>query len=683
MTPRKPPGGTSHPAAKRGPALSRHAAVVPGASLTVQLASPASDVPAGPGWVHEIKYDGYRVLAHLDGSAARLVTRSGKDWSERFPTVVDALSGLGLRNTVLDGEVAVELEDGTTSFQYLQNAGGSPSAGRLRFYVFDLLYLDGGDLRARPLLERKSRLEGLVPPGHPVLRYSDHVRGSGPAFFAQACRLGLEGIISKVADGAYRGGRSRSWLKLKCVREQEFVVGGYTEPAGSRGGLGALHVGTYDDAGRLEYRGKVGTGFTASVLRDLRRRLDGLARADSPFAGGPTGASARGSRWVDPEVVVQVRYTELTRDGRLRHPAYRGLRVDKSAAGVRLEVPAVAGTGTAPVTGGSRRPEGAEPLAPEEHSVEQDGGGMAEKKTRAGAAAPVLVAGTRLTSPSRVLYPGQGLTKLDLARYYEGMAEWMLPHLARRPLTLVRCPAGRQAECFYQKHMDASAPASIERVSLEERSGPKVYGAVRDLSGLVALVQMGALELHTWNSRSDRLERPDRFVIDLDPDPAVAWDAVVDAALHVRYVLDDLGLESFLKTTGGKGLHVVVPLVRRSGWDEVKAFSRAVATTLAGAAPDLYTTDLALRKRSGRILLDYLRNSRGATAVEAYSTRSREGAPVAAPIHWDELADGVRADTFNVRNMPGRVADLGQDPWSGMGSVRQSLTAEMKRRAGL
>jgi bifunctional non-homologous end joining protein LigD len=651
--------------------------------MALQLASPASEVPLGPDWIHEIKYDGYRVLARLDGTAASLVTRSGKDWSERFPAVVDALSGLGLRDTVLDGEVAVELEDGTTSFQYLQNAGNPPSAGRLRFFAFDLLRLDGADLRARPLLDRKSRLEGLVPPGHPVLRYSDHVRGNGPAFFEQACGHGLEGIISKRADGPYRGGRSRSWLKLKCVREQEFVVGGYTEPAGSRGGLGALHVGTYDDAGRLEYRGKVGTGFTASVLRDLRRRLDALVRSDSPFSGGPTGVSARGSRWVEPELVVQVRYTELTRDGRLRHPAYRGLREDKPAADVRLEAPPAAGAGAAPATGNSLPPVGVGALAPDEHSAEREGEGMAEKKARGRGAGAVMVAGTRLTSPSRVLYPGQGLTKLDLARYYEGMAEWMLPHLARRPLTLVRCPAGQQAECFYQKHMDASAPPSIERVPLEERSGPKVYGAVRDPAGLIALVQMGALELHTWNSRSDRLERPDRFVIDLDPDTAVTWDAVVDAALHVREVLDDLGLESFLKTTGGKGLHVVVPLVRRSGWDEVKAFSRAVATTLSEAAPDLYTTDLALRKRTGRILLDYLRNSRGATAVEAYSTRSREGAPVAAPIHWDELADGVQADTFNVRNMPGRVADVGEDPWSGMWTVRQSLTAGMKQRVGL
>jgi bifunctional non-homologous end joining protein LigD len=296
--------------------------------------------------------------------------------------------------------------------------------------------------------------------------------------------------------------------------------------------------------------------------------------------------------------------------------------------------------------------------------------------------AAVQVGGVRLTSPDKVLYPEQGITKLDLAEYYRAVADWMQPHVSGRPLTLVRCPSGR-GRCFFQKHIDDSAPPDIRRVEVEESDGPATYGVVDSAAGLVSLAQLGALELHTFNVREDQLEKPDRFIIDLDPDEGIEWDVVVDAATHVGTVLDELGLVSFLKTTGGKGLHVVVPLTRRAGWDEVRAFSKAVASLLVRAAPDLYTLDVSKRKRKGRILLDYLRNSRGATAIEAYSTRARPGAPVAVPIAWDELYDGVRPDTFNVKNIMERLSALPEDPWKEMGYVRQSLTAPMKRRLGL
>ncbi|HUF49721.1 MAG TPA: non-homologous end-joining DNA ligase [Longimicrobiales bacterium] len=308
--------------------------------------------------------------------------------------------------------------------------------------------------------------------------------------------------------------------------------------------------------------------------------------------------------------------------------------------------------------------------------------GTARSGTRAGDAT-VDVAGERLTSPDRVLYPDQGLTKLDLARHYERVAELMLPHIGGRPLTLVRCPSGRQGQCFFQKHLDESAPAAVRRVQVEERDGPAWYGTVDSVAGLVSLVQLGTLEFHTSNARADRLDRPDRFLIDLDPDEGLGWGDVVTAAFEVRDLLAELGLVSFVKTTGGKGLHVVVPLVRRASWDEVKAFSRAVAALLAGAAPDRYTIELAKKKRHGRILLDYLRNTEGATAVEAWSTRARPGAPVAVPIEWDELRDGVRSDSFTVENLPDRLAALRADPWREIGTVRQSLTVPMKRKVGL
>lgn len=638
-----------------------------------QLASLTADAPAGDDWVHEIKYDGYRLLAGAAGGVVQLLTRNRKDWTGRFTEVADGVRSLGLDGTLLDGEVAVEGPGGVTDFQALQNVLNSPAVGTVQFFVFDLLYLSGEDLRGAPLVERKERLRQVLAEAPPVLRYSDHVVGRGAAFFSEACQHGLEGIISKRASAPYRPGRGLDWRKVKCVREQEFVIGGFTEPGGSRQDLGALHVGARDDDGRLIYRGKVGTGFTASALRDLRRRLAPLERPRSPFSDGPTGGAARGSHWVEPQLVARIRFTEITGDGRLRHPAFDGLREDKDAAEVRLELPAAPGPAEPP--GADERAAPAKPAARTSRESAKS------RRTRSGR--QTEFAGVRLTSPAKVLYPEQGVTKLELAQYYEAVANWMLPHVRARPLTLVRCPAGRGSACFFQKHIDETTPEAVRRVLIEERDGPEWYGMIDSLAGLVSLTQIGALELHTFNSRADRLERPDRFILDLDPDEGLDWADVVEAALHVRDVLAELGLTSFVKTTGGKGLHVAVPLVRRTGWDEVRTFSRAVASLLARAAPDRYTTEMSKRKRRGRLLLDYLRNARGSTAIEAYSTRARAGAPVAAPIHWGELLEGVRSDTFTVRTMPERLETLGEDPWKEFGAVKQSITAPMKRRVGL
>jgi bifunctional non-homologous end joining protein LigD len=641
-----------------------------------QLATLTADAPEGPDWVHEIKYDGYRLVAYVHGTGVRLLTRNRKDWTDRFPTVADALAGLGLKDAVLDGELAVEVEGGLTSFQALQNALSRPEGGSLRFFLFDVLRSGGRDVRRRPLVERKQLLRDLFSTAEGVLRYSDHMEGRGAEFFREACAHGLEGIISKRRDAPYQGGRGTAWLKVKCVREQEFVIGGFTEPSGSRSGLGALHVGAWE-GDRLIYRGKVGTGFSDRVLSDLRRRLDGLTTPASPFADGPRGAAARGSHWVRPELVARIRFTDITDDGRLRHPSFDGLREDKPPREVQLEVPveeesALSASGRSPVTSRSHG-RGRTASAGRRSTPAKSG-------TRGSA---VQVGGVRLTSPGKVLYPEQALTKLDLAEYYRDIAEWILPHIRNRPLTLVRCPAGRGGSCFFQKHIDDSAPEAIRRVEVVERDGPETYGMVDSVEGLISLAQLGALELHTFNVRADQLEKPDRFLIDLDPDEGMEWDRVVEAAGHVRQALEELGLECFVKTTGGKGLHVVVPLIRRSEWEEVRVFSRAVASLLADALPDRYTLDVSKRKRKGRLLLDYLRNARGATAIEAYSTRARHGAPVATPIAWEELHEGVRPDSFSVSNIRERLATLKEDPWKDYGAVRQSLTAPMKRKLGL
>jgi bifunctional non-homologous end joining protein LigD len=528
-----------------------------------------------------------------------------------------------------------------------------------------------------PLLQRKERLAAWLSDAADPLRYSDHVIGRGAAFFDEACRHGLEGIISKRLDAPYRSGRSRAWLKVKCGRRQEFVVVGYTEPGGSRPGLGALVLAARTAAGELRYTGRVGTGFTARTLRDLRRRLEALERASPPVSNPPGGRAGGEIRWVEPRLVAEISFTDWTDEGLLRHPSYQGLREDKPASEVGFEE-AAAGASARPVQRrGSRTGRvkatgrtGSQPVA-----RRSSHGGRDDEVAE--------VSGVRLTSPHKVLYAPQGITKLDLARYYEAVADWMLPHVSNRPLTLVRCPAGHDGHCFYQKHMDPSAADSIRRVRVDAEPDAQPYGAVDSPAGLVSLVQMGVLEIHTWGSRRDRLEQPDRITFDLDPDEGLAWTRVIAAAFEVRDFLRALDLESFLKTTGGKGLHLVVPIRRRNEWDEVKEFARAIAAAVAADAPGRYTTNISKAKRRGRILIDYLRNGRGATAVEAFSTRARSGAPVAAPIRWDELTQRMRPDRFDVRSLPRRLASLRGDPWADMTSIRQGVTVKMKRAVGM
>jgi bifunctional non-homologous end joining protein LigD len=420
----------------------------------------------------------------------------------------------------------------------------------------------------------------------------------------------------------------------------------------------------------------VGTGFTARTLLELHRTLERLERPAPPFANPPRGADARGAHWVEPRLVCEVAFTEWTRDGNLRHPTFQGLREDKDPREVRRELP-VTPPGPTPKTAGHAA-KGTSATAATMATMAKD----SRAATMVRRAGPVEVAGVRLTHPERVLFPGVGLTKRDLALYYERIAEWMLPHIADRPLTLVRCPEGQGGECFYQKHVTDQFSDSVRRVPVEEGGKTVPYGAIDSPAGLVALVQMSVLELHIWGSHRDQIERPDYAVFDLDPDEGLAWERVVEAALALRELLADAGLRTFLKTTGGKGLHVVLPLNRRHGWDEVKGFTRAVTEAMVAAQPDRYTSNLLKARRKGRIFIDYLRNGRGATSIAAYSCRARPGAPVSAPLDWDELRTGVRANTYTVETLPARLEALAADPWSELRSVKQSITAAMKRRFG-
>lgn len=632
-----------------------------------QLATLVEQIPTGEGWVHELKYDGYRILCRVKDGAATLFTRNGHDWTSKLHRIAETIAALSVKNAWLDGEVVALKPDGRISFQTLQNAFDARSDSDLVYYVFDLLYLDGYDLRPVPLIERKRLLASLLKGGRSgVIRYSDHIAGQGDVAYAEACRSGMEGLIAKRADAAYRAGRNRNWVKVKCGRRQEFVIGGYTEPSGSRVAFGALLLGVYDGRGRLRFAGRAGTGFSEPVLMDLHRRLRALEQSQPPFADPPRGADRHGVHWVAPELVAEVAFAEWTSEGQLRQASFQGLREDKDPRSVVHERPAPQASGEIDAKSSNRcrrRRVGTAQSAQ-----------VSRRASRGGSA---VVAGVTLSHPDRVLFPEQNLTKLALARYYETVSEWIVPHVKDRPLTLVRCPEGHDKECFYQKHANERIPDVVGRVEIPEEGGASCYMVADSSAALIGLVQMGVLELHTWGAKRDKLDRPDRMVLDLDPDPSVPWRSVIEGAQLVRTLLSELQLVCFVKTTGGKGIHVVVPLRRVHTWEEVKTFSQALADHLVRMIPERFVANMAKHKRKGKIYVDYLRNAKGATTVAAYSTRAKPGAPVSVPLAWDELSADVRSNHFTVANLPDRLQHLREDPWREYFTAAQKITRKM------
>lgn len=633
----------------------------------VELATLVDAAPAGEGWMHEIKFDGYRMLCRIEGGKAQFISRNGKEWTSKFGELPSEVQALPVKTAILDGEVVVLEEDGKSSFQALQNAFQTSGDALFYYYIFDLLHLDGVDLTGAPLEARKEILSRLLKKQKGSVRYSDHVLGNGPAFFEQASKLSLEGIISKRLGRPYVAGRGDDWLKIKCSLREEFVIGGFTKPEGSRTHFGALLLGYYDGGGDLVYAGRVGTGFSDATLEELHEKFRKLIQKTSPFSNmkGTTG-QARGVTWLKPALVGQVQFSNWTGDKQLRHPSFQGLREDKPAKKVIRDEPVSSESieSTKRATGTSKSPRK----------------GRTAKNDAQNVTGSNEVAGVALSHPDKVLYPEDGYSKLDLAKYYEIAAEWMLPHVAGRLLSLVRCPAGSGQKCFFQKHPGEGTSELLSRTSVEEKNGPEDYLSVKDLPGIISLVQMGVLEIHIWGSRADNFEKPDRLIFDLDPDPAVKWPQVVASANEVRLLLRELGLESFLKTTGGKGLHIAVPIERRTSWDEAKAFCKAVADLMAAAAPDRYIAKMSKAARKGKIFVDYLRNDRGATAVAPYSTRAKPGGTVSVPISWDELTAKLHSDHFTIKTLPARLAKLKADPWEGITDVKQSLTASMLKR---
>jgi len=610
-----------------------------------QLATPANQTPQDDRWVHEIKFDGYRLLARIEKGEVRLITRRGNDWTERFPTVQQAIDKLDLDNTIFDGEVVVLDSDGTSNFQALQNLMYRGQDQEVCYYVFDLPFFDGYDLTDEPLVDRKEVLAEIFAnqPKKGILRYSDHIQGQGGNVFSHACGKALEGIISKRKDAPYVQRRSNDWLKSKCLKRQEFVVGGWTDPSGAREGFGALLLGYYD-GDQLQYAGRVGTGFNRQSLHDVRSVLDPLERKTPAYAHPPQGQASRGVHWVTPKVIVEVEFNSWTDDHLVRQASFQGLREDKQPQEIVREEPQM--TETPKYNSNSAKPSNR---------------GDAE------------IAGVRLSHPDRVLYPRQGVTKRDLAEYYAAVSEWIMPYIQGRPLTLVRCPRGSNEKCFYQKDLTESMPEDLPGVEVQEEDKVATYVVVHRVKDLIALAQMSALELHPWPAREDRLDRPDQLVFDLDPDEQVTWSAVVQAAREVRQRLQDHGLISFVRVSGGKGLHVVAPIDRRTEWEPFKQFAKTLAHEMADDSPEDYVATASKAKRQGKVFIDYLRNQRGATAVASYSTRARPNCPIATPIRWDELTVALRPDQYTIGNILRRLSSLRDDPWADFHHVRQVL----------
>ncbi|WP_263374988.1 DNA ligase D [Granulicella aggregans] len=624
-----------------------------------QLALQAEAAPKGPGWLHELKLDGYRIQARKDGDRVQMLTRSGLDWTHRIPSIADAVRTLPAEKATLDGEVVVLSENGTTNFAQLQAAFQDGANNPLTYFCFDLLHLNGHSTRDRHLVDRKALLADLLDGlDTELIRLSEHIETSGQEMFQHACALHAEGIISKRSQSQYVSSRNGDWLKLKCLHEQEFVIGGYTLPSNGIHGVGALLLGYYEDD-KLIYAGRTGTGFNQKTHRSTRDKLDALAASQSPFAEIPS-AARKGAKWVKPKLVAQVRFATWTADLQLRQAAFLGLREDKPAKEVVREeaAPTPKRSRTQPAKAATHRlaPKAAAKVSPAKE----------EEK------APV-----RLTHPDKVLDPESGLTKQALADYYWAIAEAMLPHIAGRPLSLVRCPEGAASECFYQKHVTSMLPKDIATVMVtDKKSGkPEPYITLDTRETLAGLAQMSVLEIHPWGSKNDDLEHPDRIVIDLDPDTSIAWSVLAEAASNVRKRLKQLGLESFLKTTGGKGLHIVAPIEPEQDWKTIKVFARSLALAMEKASPSLYLSKMTKSARVGKIYIDYLRNERGATAVAPYSPRARAGVNVSMPLSWKELeADAL--PKFSVTNLIEWKPRLKKDPWKGILTLRQKLTAQ-------
>jgi bifunctional non-homologous end joining protein LigD len=645
--------------AKKGKKERKPAAKLP-LALAPQLATLVDEPPRGGGWIYEVKFDGYRIVARVDGDDVRLFTRNGNDWTSRLEVLRDEVLSLGIPSGWLDGEIVVLDPHGNPSFQALQNAFDNAKTRDIVYFVFDLPYYDGHDLTREPLSERRRLLEALMKDrATSRVRFSESFDAPVADLLEGACRKGLEGLIGKRADSPYSSRRSPAWIKLKCTRRQEFVIAGYTDPKGSRTGFGSLLLGVHDADGKLVYAGNVGTGFDQKGLASLTARLEALATGKSPFQPPPRGVKGH---WVRPKLVAEVAFTEWTGDGRIRHPVFHGLRSDKPPESITRDVPKEVAPAKA-----------AKPVKPAKEAAKTAKG--APKTAKAASA----VAQLKVTHPERVIDPKSKATKLDLVEYYARIAPHMLPHLEGRPIALVRAPTGIGGELFFQKHGEKIKIPGIRQLDRSFWPGHPAMLEIASAETLVGAAQMNVIEMHTWNSTTSDIAHPDRVIFDLDPGEGIDWATLKEATSLTKRMIDLLGLESFLKTSGGKGLHVVVPLTPRWDYDRVKEFSEELVLHMARTLPALFVAKSGARNRVGRIFIDYLRNGKGATTVAAFSARARPGLGVSVPLAWRELKALEAADQWNIFTVFDRLKKQRADPWKEYASTRQTLEAALRK----
>ena len=656
---------TPAPAARTdGPPEGAKPAVLP-PTLQPQLAVLVDEPPADPqDWVFEIKFDGYRMLARVEGGAIQLVTRNGNEWTARLPGLVQALQAMELPDGWYDGEIIMPGTDVPADFQALQGAFDSARTSRIVYYLFDLPFCAGQDLRDVPLLARREVLQRIVErKPHPNVRFSEVFDAPPDQMLRSACQLGLEGVIAKRADSAYVGRRSSDWIKLKCALRQEFVIGGWTDPKGSRTGIGSLLLGVHDD-GKLRYAGNVGTGFNEETLRMLRRQLDAVATERAPFDAGTD--LPRAAHWVKPELVCEVSFGEWTRDGKIRHSVFHGLRTDKPPEAIGVEEAVHAPNAGKPAAK-SRKARTAGKSAP-----------LAAAAPTQAAAGIALPASLRVSNPDRVIDPQTGTTKIALVRYYALVAPLMMEHLRGRPIAMVRAPDGIEGQLFFQKHLDRYKMAGVAQLDPAIFPGHPSMLEIVSPEGLLSAAQMNVIEFHTWNGVKSAIDKPDRMTFDIDPGEGVNWPQIQEAAQLVRAMLEELALPCFLKTSGGKGLHLVVPLKRLLDWDTVKDFSQAVVQHMARTLPDRFVAKSGASNRVGKIFIDYLRNGYGATTACAWSARARPGLGISVPVRWDELQALKGGAHWSVGTVHTRL-DQGNAPWADYEKSRTALGAAMKK----
>ena len=622
--------------------------------FTPQLATLVDEPPKGEGWIYEVKFDGYRIVARIEGDDVKLFTRNGNDWTARLRPLAESLRGLGIGSAWLDGEIVVLDDKGIPSFQLLQRAFDNANTKNIVYFAFDLPHHDGEDLTRLPLIDRRARLKELLEgSGSANVRFSDHFEGPVEPLLDAACQQGLEGLIGKRANAPYTSTRSTAWVKIKCSRRQEFVIVGHTDPKGSRTGFGSLLLAVHDEGG-LKYAGSVGTGFDEALLRSIKSKLDALATDKAPI---PVPKGVKG-HWVRPKLVAEIAFTEWTDDGRIRHPVFHGLRADKAPETITREEAVHAPA--------AKTPEKAQP------------------KAKSKAAAKAKTVDIKVSHGERVVDPSTGLTKLDLVTYYQRIAEHMLPHLIGRPNTLVRAPAGIEGQRFFQKHADKMQIPGVREFAQSLWPEHDAMIEIATPEALVGAAQMNVVEFHTSNVTIDRkdakhgADKPDRIIFDLDPGDGISWPQLLEATALTKQMLDMLELESFLKTSGGKGLHVVVPIKRDWDWDRAKDFSQDLVVHMSRTLPQLFVAKSGGRNRVGRIFIDYLRNSFQASTIAAFSARARPGLGVSVPLAWQELEGLKAANQWTIVNVHERLAKLKRDPWENYGKVRQTLAKAAK-----